>query len=507
MLLAQWLGSPGGSWGSPQMSSREDKLREVMHYIDQQYVDEVNADSLLEQTISGLLDKLDPHSSYIPSELAAQSDEVMRGSFEGIGIEFRLVRDSLTVIQTIAGGPSEKAGIRAGDRILAAGATELFGSGISTRQVIQELKGPAGSRVMLNVYRPTEGKTHLVDLKRASIDVKSVPVHFMVDEETGYLRLTRFSQKAAGEVRQVLRELQERGARKMILDLRGNPGGLLEAARKVADEFLPKGRLIVYTENRQGDHRELHASGRGLFIHGPLAILINGGSASASEIVAGAVQDNDRGWIVGQRSYGKGLVQEEMTLRDGSRLRLTTRRYYTPSGRSIQKQRDTSAVEEEDLWRSEAFDSNAANPVFRTSGGRPLQGGGGIQPDVNVLSDTSRQAAVAYHLALVTRLDERAFNYVDRHRRRFARLSRTAFMRDFVLDQELYDHFFGEISERLKKQSPGVQEALQARARAALARYIYGPGAFQEAYAPYDQELVKALELLRENPRVSLSGT
>ncbi len=480
-------------------AQRENKLRQIINYIDYEYVDELNTDSLLDITIADLVRKLDPHSTYIPLDQVAANEESIRGSFEGIGIEFKIYRDTLTVIRVLDDGPSERAGILSGDRILAADNREMYGPELSTSDVINTLKGKSGSKVTLSVYRPVTGQSDIIAVKRGVIPLKSVATSFMANPHTGFLKLSRFSENSDREVARAIRDLKKKGARDIILDLRDNPGGLLSVARDVADEFLEDDKLIVFTKDRNGEKTTIHATARGEFENGKLVVLINEGSASASEIVAGAVQDNDRGWVVGRRSFGKGLVQEEMTLNDGSKIRLTTRRYYTPSGRSIQKpfsDYSSKFLEQSGYDGAQTGGDIVEGEVFTTEAGRKVYGGGGIQPDVEVPIDTSRSAVVLYHLVNLTNMDEKAFAYVDSHRKELGRLSRQNLFHDFEIDDELLQYFFGRHTPRIKSENEQTLELIKGRIRAQIAYNLYGSSAFQEAYAPYDPVIRQALDIM-----------
>lgn len=501
ILIGVTFNFPNKSLALNEQEQREQKLRQIINYIDYEYVDELNTDSLLDETITQLVQKLDPHSSYIPLDEVEASAEAMRGSFSGIGIEFRILRDTLTVIRVIEKGPAEAAGLKQGDRILAAGEKQLFGSGISSQEVVNTLKGKNGSRVRLNIFRPSRKELALVNVKRGEVPLRSIPSSFMLDEQTAYLKLIRFAETTPDELEDELEKLKQVGASRLVLDLRDNPGGLLSVAREVADQFLEDDELIVFTKDRDGRVTELFATGDGEFEKGGVAVLINEGSASASEIVAGALQDNDRGWIIGRRSFGKGLVQEEMTLEDGSKVRLTTSRYFTPSGRSIQKPFDEYSSRN-DTPMSEAFlkvEGNTRQDSFRTASGRLVFGGGGIQPDVEVPMDTSQSAAVLYHLSMLANLNEKSFRYVDLHREAFEGWSEAQFLREYEVDEPVLDYFFGRGLQRIQAQDEETQTMIRARVKAFIGYNLYGSSAFQQAYAPHDPGIQKALEILKKN--------
>ncbi len=488
---------PAKTLALSETESRENKLRQIINYIDYEYVDEMNTDSLLDLTITNLLRKLDPHSTYIPLEQVAANEESVRGSFEGVGIEFKIYKDTLTVIRVIENGPSEKAGIKAGDRILMAGDTELFGDDLTTTKIVNTLKGKSGSRVNLSVYHPMEKDTELLTIKRGNIPLKSVQSSFILNDKTGYIKLIRFSQNASEEISKAIYDLKKQGAKQLILDLRDNPGGLLSVAESVADEFLEDDELIVFTKDREGDKRTIEATRRGQFEKGKVAVLINEGSASASEIVAGAIQDNDRGWIVGRRSFGKGLVQEEMTLADGSKIRLTTRRYYTPSGRSIQKpfeEYDQNYLEKSGFDGAGLSQDSLQKNVYRSLGGRILEGGGGIVPDIEVPRDTSRAAAILYHLSLMANLDQSSFDFVDKNRAELSRYSEQNFIENYTISDALLREFFGRNTERLLQQNEETQNLIKARVKSFIGYNLFGNTALIKIYAPFDPTVQKAVE-------------
>jgi len=318
-------------------NTNKNKLNKLIDFIEKEYVDSLNTDSIVDLTVNGILEKLDPHSVYIPKSELAAVEQSMRGDFVGIGVNFYMYNDSLAVIKPIEKGPSEKAGIKAGDRILFADKLQLYNKKIKTDSLFSILKGEKGSTIKLTVFRKSENKKFTVNITRDVIPIKSVDIAAMVSKTAGYIKINRFAETTYDEFLASLTQLKKQGATQIIIDLRDNGGGYLESAVAIADEFLKNKELIVKTKNKKGKIDTTFATSKGLFESGKVTILINENSASASEILAGAIQDNDRGTIVGRRSFGKGLVQREMPLGDGSAVRLTVARYYTPSGRSIQK--------------------------------------------------------------------------------------------------------------------------------------------------------------------------
>lgn len=502
IAIGHYLDFPDRSLALDPASKREQKLREIMRYIDYEYVDQVNADSLLDETIHNLLEQLDPHSVYIPAAEVLANQEAINGSFVGIGVEFRIYRDSLYVVQVIEGGPSERAGLKAGERILMADSTVLHGPAVNNEKVLQTLKGPDGTKVHLRLYDPVEQFERQVTVTRGEVPVKSVTGAFLLNDTVGLIKLTKFTQRSAQEVDASLKNLKEQGMQHLILDLRNNPGGLLTAAEEISDQFLPADALIVFTRDRANKKREIYASRKGRFEKGKLLVLINGGSASASEIVAGAVQDNDRGLLIGRRSFGKGLVQEEITLNDGSRMRLTTQRYYTPTGRSIQK--DFADYDPGFLaahnWPAPAnIDSSNApsSESFQTPAGRTVKGGGGIRPDLRVSRDSGAYNRLLYHLAMTSNLDRKAFEYVDQNRAYFNQYSAEAYLNDFEVDSLVLEHFFGPqdltaISADWQKELPAVK----LRLKAFIGYNLYGNRVYLRLFAESDPYVQNALEQL-----------
>lgn len=477
---------------------REQKIRQIIDYIDYEYVDQVNTDSLLDITISNLLRRLDPHSTYIPLNEVEANEESIRGSFEGIGIEFRMYRDSITVMGVMENGPSEKAGLKAGYRILGADEVQLYGEDISNSDVINALKGPSGSMVNLQLWDPVAKKIRSKTVKRGEIKLNSIQSSFLIPGGIGFLKLSKFSEGSADELKDALKKLKAGGAEKIILDLRDNPGGLLSAARDISDQFLEKGEMIVFTMDKEGNRNDLIATRKGLYKGAPIVVLINEGSASASEIVAGALQDNDRATIVGRRSFGKGLVQEEMLLKDGSRIRLTTQRYYTPTGRSIQKPYGDYG---HDYAESEIQDTAAE--TFLTAGGKKVYGGGGIMPDINIPYDTGQTAAWLYHAVLLNDLQEKAFEYVDRKRPQLTReYTPEKFKSDFVMDEERLTYFLGEDYQQLFEAAPADPELLKTRIKALIAYHLFGNEYFLEVYYPYDPAIAQGIKVLTEEPEI-----
>ncbi|TRW22377.1 S41 family peptidase [Flavobacterium zepuense] len=455
LVLGSILNFPnnGSSMGlGMTSSSNKSKLNKLMDFIDNEYVDDVNTDSIVDLTVNSILEKLDPHSVYINKEEMEQVEQSMRGDFVGIGVNFYMYKDSVAVIKPVPGGPSDKAGIKAGDRILYADNYKLFGRKLPNDTLFSKLKGEEGSKLTLTVFRKSTKKQFKVNLTRDVVPIKSVDAAVMANTTTGYIKVNRFAETTGDEFHKALSDLKKQGATSIIIDLRDNGGGYLEKAVEIADEFLTKGQLIVKTKNKKGRVDETKASGEGIFETGKLFVMINENSASASEILAGAIQDNDRGTIVGRRSFGKGLVQREMPLGDGSAVRLTVARYYTPSGRSIQRSYANGGEEYYNDFqkRYESGELYAADSIkiadtlkFKTIKGRTVYGGGGIMPDVFVplegkhgdesLAQIMQSGIVSYFV----------FEQLDKDRIGFAGLNAVQ-ITDKVITGDKYFHAFNK---------------------------------------------------------------
>jgi len=423
------------------------KFREVMSNIEKSYVDEVNSDKLVNDAITKMLEDLDPHSIYIPKRDVELTNADLRGEFEGIGIEFNIIRDTIIVVAPISGGPSEEVGIKSGDRIVEVDGENVAGVGITIRDVIDKLRGPKGSEVMVGILRRKNNQVEQFKIVRDKIPQYSVDVGYMIDDHTGYIKISRFSSTTYDEFRNELEELKEQGLEKLILDLQDNPGGYMDRAVNVADEFISGDKLIVSQDGRVKRYNaEYRAYKKGLFEEGPLIVLINEGSASGSEIVAGALQDHDRALIVGRRSFGKGLVQMPIPLSDGSELRLTISRYYTPSGRSIQKpyNGDMNDYHADRMMRYEhgeffSEDSIAVNDslIYKTSKGRIVYGGGGIMPDYFVPLDTTYNSPYLTDLIYNNVIREYTLNYFNEHRDVLENMSLDDFSANFEVTESM----------------------------------------------------------------------
>ncbi|MCD8186446.1 MAG: S41 family peptidase [Rikenellaceae bacterium] len=502
----------GLSFGmSPEMAN--DKLNQVLSRIYNHYVDEPQMDSIQEQVIPMILESLDPHSAYIPAENFAQVFEPLEGQFDGIGVTFNMMTDTVRVINVILGGPSAKAGIQNGDRIITIGDSLVAGKGINQEDIVKMLRGPRGTLVNLDIERIGLSELLPVTVERGIIPMKSVDAGFMVTPETGYIKLSLFSRHSHTEIVRIVEEMQARGMKNLILDLRGNSGGLLDQAIYIANEFLPKDALIVYTEGRASRRREQRANGKGRLLDIEPVILIDEGSASASEIVAGALQDNDRGTIIGRRSFGKGLVQEQMEFGDGSAMRLSIARYYTPVGRSIQKPYDegNEAYHQDILNRiehSELFTADsirfADSLAFTTPAGKVVYGGGGIMPDIFVPVDTLADNRYAVQVINRNILFRYTMAYADQHRLELNAIATlTELDAYFGRDEALLADFVRNASSQGVSLRAGDLEASRNLLIAYLKAYIgrntpLEGNAFYYYLLPIDNTYIRTEEYLRE---------
>ncbi len=485
-------------------NSKKDKLNRLIDYIDYEYVDDVNTDSIVDVTVNNILEKLDPHSVYIPKREMDEVSENMKGDFVGIGINFYPYKDTISVIRTVNNGPSFLKGILPGDRILMADNDTLFGRGLESDRIVEKLKGKKGSYVELTVYRRSEDRTFKVNVKRDVVPIKSVESYYMMSPTMGYIKVNRFAESTFKEFKAALKVLRKQGAEKLTLDLRDNPGGYLGIAEKMADEFLEDGKLILFTKNKKGKIDNIYATDKGSFEDKPIYVLINERSASASEIIAGALQDNDIGTIVGRRSFGKGLVQREMELGDGSAVRLTVSRYYTPTGRSIQRtyengnkdyyKRFTDRYHNGELVSVDSI-KVADSLKFTTPKGRVVYGGGGIIPDVFVPIGTNEEEAVESMDSLGF-LSFFVFEYLDEDRKRFDDISEDEFIREFKVDDILFERFVDyAVNRGLKMNFYDFEDQLKLYLKAALAEQLFGANVHAKIKSKSDAMLKKVMDL------------
>ena len=459
------------------INTGSNKINYLLQMIDNQYVDTVNMNTLVEQAMPKILSELDPHSSYIPANDAEEANEDLKGSFSGVGISFTMPNDTVYVAMPIKGGPAERVGIMAGDRIVMADSTNLVG--VSDYEVKHLLKGPKGSTVRLRVIRRGREKPLTFAVVRGDIPVKSIDAAYMIDDETGYVRVRSFGEQTYSEFMVALAGLSVEGMQKLIVDLRGNRGGYMDVAIQMSNEFLSRGQLIVYKEGRKSPREDFRADGHGSFQRMPVVVLIDEGSASSSEILAGAIQDNDRGTIVGRRSFGKGLVQQPMEFKDGSVVRLTVARYYTPSGRCIQKPYQPGHDQDyeneliERYERGEYFVQDSirqTGEAYKTRLGRTVYGGGGITPDIFVPEDTSNVTSYFREAVFNGHIRQFTFEYCDRNRSDLEKFRNMEELRKYLSKQGLLEKFAAYADEQGLRR----RNLMLYRSRKLFERSIYG---------------------------------
>ena len=487
-------------------NSKKDKLNRLIDYIDYDYVDEINTDSIVDVTVNGILNNLDPHSVYIPKEDMERVAEEMKGDFVGIGVSFYTYKDTITVIRPIEGGPSAKAGIKGGDRIIMADGDSLFGANLQDGELVKKLKGSLNSKVKLKVYRKGEPKLLNITVKRSKIPIKSVDAAYMLTEKLGYIKVNRFAESTYKEFKRGLDKLQVLGATEIALDLRDNPGGFLGIAEQIVDEFLEDDKLILFTKNKRGNIENSYSTSKGDFEDGKIYVLIDENSASASEIVAGALQDNDKGTIVGRRSYGKGLVQREMDLGDGSAVRLTVSRYYTPTGRSIQRpykngNKDYYDEYFERLDSGELLDPEkiqvADSLKFTTPKGKVVYGGGGIIPDVFVPLDNSMHNETLNFLQRRGFISNFVFEELEKDRHLYDGITKRDFIDTFEVSNDLVFAFQDYLNVRTDSKITFVayHEEVKQYIKATLADQLFGDGAFEEIFNQRDIMIDEVIKL------------
>lgn len=513
LFIGNDMGSGSGAirlLGKREPSASE-KIGRVIDLIDRQYVDTVQKMALVDEVLQDLLQRLDPHSYYISAAELSAAQEPLEGSFDGIGIEFAIQRDTVVVVTPVEGGPSEALGIRPGDRIMKADTTRMAGVGITNDQVMKLLRGPKGSEVTVTFIRSGKEEPFDVRIKRGKVPINSVAASLINEDGTGYIKLVRFARNTHREFMDAVAQLKKEGMTRLVLDLRGNGGGYLNAAIDLADEFLPADRTIVYTQGRNSPRQDIQATRRGSLEELPLAVLIDEGSASASEIIAGAIQDNDRGLIVGRRSFGKGLVQEHLELPDRSAVRLTTARYYTPSGRSIQRPYGEGIDYKHDLEeRYENGEILSAENVrvdstqrYTTIGGRVVFGGGGVMPDIYVAADTTEGSHYLSELFFSGTLNQFAFDVADRQREKLlAYGSYKTFNQRFMVSDELLRELGRyALSQGIEERPKDLERSraqIRSRLKAGIARNLWGNAGYYETMLGADPLYDKArLELVK----------
>jgi len=485
------------------------KLNEILNYIEESYVDSVEKEKLIEDGIESMLRDLDPHSFYIPKDKFKSVNESLEGNFEGIGIEFRIINDTVMVITTIKSGPSEKAGLEAGDRIVSVNDSVVAGIGIENKDIIKKLKGKQYTKVNVGIKRKNEINIKHVEIIRDKIPITSVECSYMINNSIGYIRVNRFSKNTMDEFNLATEILLDLGMKSYVVDLRNNPGGLLNQSIDMANEFLKKDNLIVYTEGKSRPKKVYYANEKGTLQNINLVVLLDEGSASASEVFAGAIQDNDRGLIVGRRSFGKGLVQEQIDWPDGSALRLTVARYYTPAGRSIQKPyKDVENYHLETYNRIKNGELNSEDSIhindslkFYTSQGRVVYGGGGIVPDVFVPVDSLNYNSFYNELYRMMAMQNHSFHFVDNQRRVLIQEYPTwqDFNQSFKINDADYEKFL-EFASNLGVERNPIQAALMKNKilidlKAQYARHLYGNNGYFPILNQTDKAIVKSITL------------
>lgn len=492
------------------INNSTEKINSLFHIIDDQYVDDVKIDDLVESAMPAILAKLDPHSVYIPASEAKSSMEDLQGSFSGVGIQFMIYKDTVRVVKVIAGGPSEHVGVRAGDRIVAIDGKSYTGKVATNDETLRRLKGASGTNVSITVVRSGEAQPLNFSITRGDVPVQSIDLSYMLDAETGYIRIRSFGETTYAEWLAALAELSQQGLQRLVIDLRGNLGGYMAPAIQIANEFLPKGRLIVYTKGRKSPREEYSSDGRGTYQTMPLVLLVDESSASASEILAGAIQDNDRGTIVGRRTFGKGLVQVPIEFSDGSMLRLTKARYYTPSGRCVQKPY-TPGDEEEyemDLLTRAEHGEYFSRDSIKTSGekyhtriGRVVYGGGGIIPDVFIPRDTLGITSWYRDVYLSGVLSEFAYEITDRYRGKLSAQMTAAEVERFLKKENIVEQLAVFASKAgIKRRNNMIRESHDLIFNTLCANVIdeiISTRSASEWLSVSDQAIIEALRILK----------
>ena len=500
----------------PPSTMGQGKLEELIRYIEARYVDDVNKDELVKEAIDNILFQLDPHSSYISAEQLKEVNDQLEGHFDGIGIEFIVVDDTVLIVKTLAGGPSEKAGLLPGDKIVEIEDSLTVGDNIDYEGVLSKLKGTKGSKVKVGVRRHNETETFRFTITRDKIPVKSVEVAYMLDDKTGIIKINRFTAKTYQEFMESLEKLVDKNKMQhLLIDLRDNPGGYLQEATNILSQlFSEKDKLLVYTEGVNVSRSEYKTTGRNFYDIKNIAILVDEGSASASEILAGAIQDWDRGVIVGRRTFGKGLVQEQYRLRDGSAIRLTVARYFTPSGRCIQKPYESKDAYEEDLadrtlngelYGKHDFEINDTTKYF-TGAGRTVYGGGGIIPDVFLPLDSNLLRAD--YITLRQYVQPFAFRYLEKHRQDWKDKELAAFVKEFSTDDGTIKDFYAYADSQAKAKQPRLNKRMDMEMRkyikATIAHQLWSETGYFMVMNSEDPVVQKALELMAIEDPLSL---
>ncbi|WP_346855885.1 S41 family peptidase [uncultured Draconibacterium sp.] len=492
--------------------NQPNKITTILNLIDNGYVDSVNTAEIVEETIPEILKKLDPHTSYIPARDMQEVQEEMRGNFSGIGVQFSIQEDTVRVIEVISGGPSSKVGILPGDRIVTVNDSLIAGVDVNNNTVLNLLRGEKNSKVRVGIVRKDFDGELEFEITRGDIPIYSVDVSYMIDDETGFIKVSRFANTTYDEFVEGLKKLEQLGAKKVIVDLRNNPGGSLVGVLQMVDEFLEKGEPILYTEGINQPRKTYNASAKTLFADIGVYVMIDEFSASASEIFAGAMQDNDRGIVIGRRSFGKGLVQEQIPLMDGSALRLTVARFYTPSGRCIQSSYEDGNDEYynhiyERFHNMEQLVKDSIHFVdslrYETKGGRVVYGGGGIMPDFFVPADTTGNSEYFTSIFRKGLIYSFAYAYADTHRDELTKLTSADEFDTYLDKQNALSEFISYAEEKgVKKDREGLKisgEIINTQMKAYIARNIIGEEGFYPIIRKIDKTLLLAIEVSRQN--------
>ncbi len=510
ILVSQVNAQESGS----DFQQQAEKLTALLYHIENSYVDSVSTEKLVDDAIRVVLDDLDPHSVYIPAKDVQKANEGLEGNFEGIGIQFNILRDTITVVSPIAGGPSEKLGIMAGDKIVTIDGELVAGNGVTNSDVTSKLRGDKGTKVAVGIKRKGNKKSLDFEIIRDKIPIYSLDASYMATDKIGYIKLNRFAKTTMTEFYTAMNELKSEGMEDLILDLQGNGGGMLETSIQLADQFLKSGELIVYTEGRSYPRRDAKATSSGNFESGRLIVLIDEGSASASEIVSGAIQDWDRGLVMGRRSFGKGLVQRPIPLPDGSSVRLTIQKYYTPSGRCIQKPYDDGS----DAYHMEKYERYGNGELmsldsidtpdslkFYTDMKRVVYGGGGITPDVFVPIDTTQSSELNSNLIRKGIMNSFAITYTNSHRNKLMKTYPDAQAFDKGVDMDAVIADFKKYSEKEDEEIEWTDEdyaisenMIKGRLKAIIARNLWDYSAYYQLFNPYWPTYQRAIEVLED---------
>ncbi len=499
----------------PQLVTNQptNKIDILMHTIESKYVDTVDTDQLIEDAIPTIMSELDPHSVYIPAEDLQATNEELEGSFSGIGVQFNIQNDTITVVNVISGGPSERIGLMPGDRIVAINDSAFVGKEVTNDKVMKNLRGDKGTTVKLGVKRSTSKDLLSFDVVRGDIPVHSVDAAYVINDDIGYIKVSKFGRTTYDEFVAALAETSKDGAKSYIIDLRGNSGGFMDMAIKMINEFLAKDMMIVYTEGKSIPRNEAVANGMGMFQDAPLVVLIDEWSASASEIFAGAIQDNDRGSVVGRRSYGKGLVQQQMPFYDGSALRLTIARYHTPSGRCIQKEYELGKGDDYSMDLVKRFehgefyskDSIQVNDSlrFETRLGRTVYGGGGIIPDIFIPHDTTGVTSYFNEVLNKGLIYQYAFQYTDQNREKLSQFKTYDELRNYLDKQNLVEKFADfAVTKGVKKRPYYInisKNLLERQLQSYIIRNVSTDANFYRSFLRDDATIGEAIRLIENN--------